>query len=167
MTNSPHHHMSNLEQFPGFLLRRGQQAHVGAWTRKVSKTVTSVQFGVMKALSDSPGLSQRELCDILDLDRSTIAEIVRRLEKRGFVRREKNDDDLRRNCVHLTSDGAVEVDRLEPLVYEANIELLEGLSPEDRRELRRILIELVDYHREKKEFLEVYHEKTSGVPGPT
>lgn len=136
--------ITDLQNFPGFLLRRGQQAHVAAWTKRVSTKVTSVQFGLMKALNDSPGLSQKDLGDILDLDRSTIAEIVGRLERRGFVTRERDDDDLRRNQVWLTGPGASEVERLEPRVYEANIDLLGGLTTSDQRELRRILIALVD-----------------------
>lgn len=145
--------VTDLEHFPGFLLRRGQQAHVAAWTRKVSTKVTSIQFGVMKALRDSPGLSQRDLCEVLDLDRSTIAEIVRRLERHGYLRRERDDDDLRRNRVRLTVAGQKEVDRLQPLVYEANLEILEGLSATDRQELRRILLQLVESHRLRRDRL--------------
>jgi hypothetical protein len=51
------------------------------------KKVTSVQFGVLSVLARTPGASQTELCAQLDLDRSTIADIVARLERHGLSER--------------------------------------------------------------------------------
>ena len=76
-----------ISQHIGYLLRRAQQAHVAVWQSEVSKEVTSVQFGVLSVLARTPGASQTELCAQLDLDRSTIADIVARLERRGLIER--------------------------------------------------------------------------------
>jgi DNA-binding MarR family transcriptional regulator len=128
-----------VTEYTGFLLRRAQQAHVAAWQREVSADVTSVQFGVMNVLSANPGASQRELCEHLDLDRSTIADIVARLERHGIVERVRDAGDKRRNIVRLTAEGQREFRRLVPKVVRVDHVLTGGLSVDDAAALRRLL----------------------------
>ncbi|MCU1477877.1 MAG: transcriptional regulator, MarR family [Subtercola sp.] len=128
-----------VTEYTGYLLRRAQQAHVAAWQQEVSADFTSVQFGVMNVLAANPGASQRELCQHLDLDRSTIADIVARLERRGIVERIRDVGDKRRNVVQLTHDGELEFQRLVPKVVRVDRVLTGGLSADDAAALRRIL----------------------------
>ena len=128
-----------MTTFTGFLIRRSQQAHVAAWQRVVSAEVTSVQFGVLLALDSDPGMSQRELCETLDLDRSTIAEIVTRLQRRGLIERERHAVDRRRNILTLSPTGRAELATLLPRVERVDEVLVGGMTPEDGEELRRLL----------------------------
>jgi DNA-binding MarR family transcriptional regulator len=127
-------------RYTGLLIRRAQQTHVAAWVRCVSAEVTSPQFGVLDVLDRMPGASQRVLCDELDLDRSTIALIVARLEHRGLLERRRDAGDKRRNRLLLTAFGDAELARLRPRVAELEAELTAGLSDDDRRELHRLLV---------------------------
>lgn len=126
-------------KFTGFLIRRAQQAHVAVWSREVSSDITSVQFGVLSVLARRPGASQRELCDELDLDRSTIASLVVRLEHRGWIERERHVDDKRRNTLRLTDAGRDEIARLRPHVDDVERALTAALTPDERTEFRRLL----------------------------
>lgn len=126
-------------RYTGLLFRRVQQAHVAVWQREVSAEVTSVQFGVLDALSQSPGASQRELCVRLDLDRSTIAEIVARLERRKLISRGRDASDLRTNRLLLTEAGKREHRELVPRVARVDSVLTGMLDEGDRDVLRRIL----------------------------
>ncbi|KQP57235.1 MarR family winged helix-turn-helix transcriptional regulator [Agreia sp. Leaf283] len=134
----------DVSQYTGYLIRRAQQAHVAAWQREVSSEITSVQFGVMNVLSQSPGASQTELCARLDLDRSTIADLVARLERRGILERVRDASDKRRNVLHLTEAGAAELDALLPKVARVDHVLTDGLDAEDRVTLRRILTVMLE-----------------------
>lgn len=125
--------------YTGYLFRRAQQAHVAAWQAHVSAEVTSVQFGVLNTLARHPGSSQADLCDALDLDRSTIADIVVRLERRGLIERVRDREDRRRNNLRLTSAGQDEFRRLVPKVRKVDDVLTGSLDPADRAELRRLL----------------------------
>jgi DNA-binding MarR family transcriptional regulator len=64
----------------GHLIRRAQQRHAALWQEHVSAEVSSVQYAALAVLERMPGASQSELGAELDLDRSTIADIVSRLE---------------------------------------------------------------------------------------
>lgn len=134
----------DLSTFTGFLIRRAQQAHVAVWQREVSDEVTSVQFGVLNLLHRTPGASQRNLCDGLDLDRSTIAEIVARLEARGLIERVRDEKDRRRNILHLSERGESELRTLTPRAERVDHVLTDELSPSDRAQLQRLLTALLE-----------------------
>lgn len=128
-----------IAEHTGYLIRRAQQAHVAAWARLVSTDVSSVQYGILAALARLGTLSQRQLCDEVDLDRSTIADLVARMERRGLIERRRDPEDARRKNVTLTDFGREEQRRLLPLVDEVERELTGGLDDDDRDALRRTL----------------------------
>jgi DNA-binding MarR family transcriptional regulator len=134
----------DVSEYTGYLIRRAQQAHVATWQREVSAEVTSVQFGVLNVLAGSPGASQQDLVERLDLDRSTIADIVARLERRGLIERVRDGVDKRRNVLRLTALGESELSTLLPRVARVDEVLTSGLSEHDAVTLRRILTALLD-----------------------
>lgn len=127
----------------GHLLRRAQQLHVATWTRVVSTEITSVQYSILAILDRRGAASQRELCDDIDLDRSTVADLVARMERRGLIERQRDTKDARRNTVRLSERGLAERRRLAPLVHEVQQDLVGAMPPEDRATLRRLLQQLL------------------------
>ena len=68
--------------------------------------VTEAQFNVLNVLAKAPaGLSQRELGDVLVVDRSNVTGLLDRMEKAGWVRREAHREDRRIHRVMLTAGG--------------------------------------------------------------
>jgi 2-polyprenyl-6-methoxyphenol hydroxylase-like FAD-dependent oxidoreductase/DNA-binding MarR family transcriptional regulator len=130
-------------RYTGHLIRRAQQRHVALWQERVSAEVSSVQYAALSVLERMPGANQSELGEELDLDRSTIADIVSRLERRGVIERSAHVSDRRRNVLRLTDTGLAEVARLRPLVTEANSELTTGLSAEELTTLRALLTRIL------------------------
>lgn len=128
----------------GHLLRRAQQLHLAVWLRDVSSETTSVQFAALSVLDQRPQASQRELGRVLDLDRSTIADLVTRMVRRGLIERERDKDDRRRNVLQLTSAGRDELVRLRPRVEAIEPTLTAGLRPRERDELRRLLYRMLE-----------------------
>jgi len=133
--------------YTGYLFRRAQQVHVAAWQRHVSATVSSVQFGVLTVIDASPGASQNDLCDELDLDRSTIADLVSRLERNGMIERERDDADRRRNRLRLSEQGRQTLDELRPRAERVEQVLTDSLEPDERRALRALLVKVLRTHR--------------------
>jgi DNA-binding MarR family transcriptional regulator len=127
----------------GYLIRRAQQRHVAVWLDEVSSETTSVQYAAMAVLERTPGMSQRELGDELDLDRSTINDLVSRLEKRGLIARAQATDDKRRKVLELTPAGKREFTSLQPAVARVQEILTAELSERDSADLRRILTSLL------------------------
>ncbi|GGX07338.1 transcriptional regulator [Streptomyces malachitofuscus] len=95
----------DLATHPGHLARRLQQAHHLLWTTMVSEEITSPQFAVLNALVAEPGLDQRTVGERVGLDRSTVAEVIARLIRRGLLDKVRDPQDGRRFLLRLTDDG--------------------------------------------------------------
>lgn len=127
----------------GSLIRRAQQRHVAIWQQAVSTDVTSVQYAVLLVLEQRPGVSQRELGDELDLDRSTIAELVARMVRNGVVERVADTQDKRRNTLYLTTPGRVQLNELRPRVETVEQVLTQHLTADERDVLRSLIEQLL------------------------
>ena len=127
----------------GSLIRRAQQRHVAIWMREVSTDVTSVQYAVLLVLEQRPGVSQRELGDELDLDRSTIAELAARMVRNGLVERISDPQDKRRNTLFLTTTGRELLAELKPRVGNVERVLTQQLSAAERDTLRQLIERLL------------------------
>lgn len=130
---------AELARYTGYLVRRAQQVHAALWLREGGSDVTSVQFGVLTLLESNPGIDQRSLGELLQLDRSTIADVVSRMEKRGYLERLRDAGDRRRNILSLTERGREELRELRPHAERVNASLVAGLGEADRAELSRLL----------------------------
>ncbi|MDE1169269.1 MAG: MarR family winged helix-turn-helix transcriptional regulator [Pseudomonas sp.] len=127
----------------GSLIRRAQQRHVAIWLKEVSTDVTSVQYAVLFVLEQRPGVSQRELGDELDLDRSTIAELAARMVRNGMLERVADPHDKRRNALYLTEQGRAQLQVLKPRVDSVEQVLTQHLSGDERDALRALLEQLL------------------------
>ena len=90
----------------GFLARRLYQAYTAAWARQVDSVLTSPQFAVLSTVEAHPEVDQGTLAASVALDRSTMADVCRRLEDRGLISRSVAPSDARRKLLTLTDQGA-------------------------------------------------------------
>lgn len=67
--------------------------------------ITLRQFAVLAAVADAPGLSQVDLVRATGIDRSTLTEMLGRLEKRDLIARNTSEADARARAVTLTTQG--------------------------------------------------------------
>lgn len=129
----------DLETHPGHLFRRVQQVHTQLWTSLTSEDVTPPQFAVLNGLAADPGIDQRSLASTIALDRSTAADVIARLVKRGLVQRERDHDDARRNVLRLTEQGVRVHDQLTHRSERMIEVLLSPLAAEERNQLLDLL----------------------------
>ena len=125
--------------YTGRLIRSAQQLHVTLWQEIVSTEITGPQFGVLEALHNTPGLSQADLCAYLDLDRSTIAELVARMSDKGLIDRDDHAEDRRRYSISLSKTGVAEYEKLVPKVLALDAALTKKLTSAEHDELQRLL----------------------------
>lgn len=133
----------DLMQHPGHLLRRAVQVMNLLWDEEVSHTITSPQFAALNALYCEPNLDQRTLGQRISLDRSTMAEVVSRLNDRGLIRTERDSKDGRRKTIALTTRGLHAVQHLIPRTHAMTDRLVGPLEPRQRAELLRLLTVVV------------------------
>ena len=95
-----------LAEAPSHLIRRCQQFYGDLYAREVgARELTKQQFTVLAALEHNDGVSQTALVEITGIDRSTLAEMVRRMLEKGLLSRERTEEDQRANAVAITASG--------------------------------------------------------------
>jgi DNA-binding MarR family transcriptional regulator len=134
----------DLNTHPGHLARRLQQAHSLLWGTMVSDEITSPQFAVLNALVEKPDIDQRTLSEHVHLDRSTIADLVARLVRRGLVARVRDVRDARRNVLKLTEEGESRHAELVERTARMNEVFLEPLESGERELLLRLIARVAD-----------------------
>ncbi|MEU7501796.1 MarR family transcriptional regulator [Streptomyces griseofuscus] len=134
----------DLNSHPGHLARRLQQAHHLLWNTMVSEEITSPQFAVLNALVAEPGLDQRTVGERVGLDRSTIAEVISRLIRRGFLDKVRDPQDGRRFLLRVTDDGLQVHRKLAARTARMNQVFLAPLSAEERASFFALIRRVTD-----------------------
>ncbi len=126
------------------LLHRASQCAGDLFTEEVDNdALTPRQFAVLLSISQEEGLSQTDLVARTGIDRSTLADIVRRMLKKGLIRRRRTKADARVYAVKLTEEGINALRSAQPAVHEADTRLLAALPETKRKEFLKSLSEIV------------------------
>ena len=139
--------LQDLYDKPGYQIRRLRQIAASIFAEHAAPFgVTSQQYTTLHALGAFASLEQYELCEVVSLDRSTMATLLVRLEEKGLVRRSPSKLDKRRRHVMLTPRGRRLLDAMAPVLAEVQERILAPLPPADRVAFERILKALVERH---------------------
>lgn len=130
-----------LQAEPGHLIRRAHQLAVGTFAKTHGKQITPVQYAVLRALQDTPGMDQVTLADRVALDTSTTADIAARLDAKGWIVRELLP--RRQRALRLTPEGEAVLAEMLPRVAPMYAQLLDALEPAEREEFLRLLRKFV------------------------
>ena len=102
--------------------------------------LSEAQFNVLHILRDAAtNLSQRELSDILIVDRSNVTGLVDRMEAAGWVKRLPVPGDRRAYQVCLTPLGRKLWQNVYPHYEQAAAKVVAGLTPAQVRRTRQAL----------------------------
>lgn len=96
-------------------------------------------YGVLATLAEFGPAAQAEIGRRLGIDRSDMVAILNDLEGEGYVSRERDPGDRRRNSVVLTDDGRAALDRFDRAIDEAENAFLATFSPAERKMLAVLL----------------------------
>ena len=107
------------------------------------KELTGVQFGVLGALirlekNGGSEISQRALEEKTHVSHATMTEILKRLEKKGFLRSDQSERDRRYKSIRANEKAYRLKDELAEVESETFSWLCRGLSPQQVEELLNI-----------------------------
>ena len=102
------------------------------------------EFLVLSYLNERPGTTQQELGEAMLLDSNTVVLLLNELEARGFSIRRRDAGDRRRHVVEITASGRDAVARAEKAREAIEDEVFAGLTADERRTLRRLLVRALE-----------------------
>jgi MarR family transcriptional regulator, lower aerobic nicotinate degradation pathway regulator len=143
------HDDKRLAEMPGHLIRRLQQIAFALFLEQAKAfDFTPVQYAALTAVNNNPGMDQTALCNTIALDRSTIGDVVGRLEKKKLIRRLDGAADRRTKSLHITAAGRRLLADIEPSVLATQRLILAPLKSAERAAFMRMLKHLVHLNNE-------------------
>lgn len=134
-----------LSDSPSHLLRRAQQYASDIFARAgLSDSVTLRQTVLLAAIAEKEGRSQSELVRATGVDRSTLADMMARMERKGLIARAAAARDGRAKSVKLTPAGRKRMADVLPAIREIDARILAALPRAKRRMFRETLGALSD-----------------------
>ena len=103
-------------------------------------------YRLLAALEEFGPASQAALGRRTGIDRSYVVEAVNELANGGLVERARDPDDRRRNVVTITPAGVRQLRRLDGVLAGIQDELFAPLSADERAQLARLLVRVLDHH---------------------
>jgi DNA-binding MarR family transcriptional regulator len=133
----------DLSESPSHLIRRCAQYFGDLYAHEAGTSdLTKQQYTLLSALEHNDGVSQTALVDITGIDRSTLAEMVRRMLDKGLLSRERTEEDQRANAVAISNSGRKALRTARAASERAEKALLEALPLAERPRFVRLLAQI-------------------------
>ena len=141
--------LRDLHGTPGHLIRRAQQIAVALFMEECAELdLTPVQYAALVAVHEHPGIDATRLSALIAFDRSTLGNVLERLEARKLVQRYASPEDKRVKLLRLSPAGIAMLARASAPVMRAQQRILAPLNPSDRERLIVLLEQLVELNNE-------------------
>ena len=132
-----------LNRSPVHLLHRAGQSAAEIFHGEMTGDLTPRQLAVLITVAQNEGLSQTAIVDATGIDRSTLADVVRRLTKKRLLQRRRTREDARAYAVKLTDEGRRVLRGAEPLAKQVDDRVLDALPTRHREQFISSLLAIV------------------------
>ena len=107
----------------------------------------AVPFGhwtFLRILWEADGLTQKELSERAGVMEPTTFTAMKAMEALGYISRKQLPTNKKNMYVYLTEEGRALKEKLVPMAEEANHVSVEGLSAEDVKTARKVLLAMIE-----------------------
>ncbi|MEA9391177.1 MarR family transcriptional regulator [Acerihabitans sp. TG2] len=123
-----------LGNIPFHLMRQLFQEHTSLW-QKLLPELTKQQYVVLCVVAEQPGIEQMDLIDAALSTKATLAEMLKRMEKKGLLIKRQSADDKRRRFIFLTPEGLQALQSARPVAIGIDAAFLSRISADQRDDL--------------------------------
>ena len=136
-------HSGRLDRSPVHLLHRAGQCAADVFQAEIP-TLTPRQLAILMTVARDEGASQTKIVDATGIDRSTLADIVKRLCRKGLLQRRRTREDARAYAVKLTGEGRRVLSAASPISKRVDERLLGALPGKQRDAFLNALTSIVE-----------------------
>jgi len=135
--------MTEIGKSVGFLLAKAYQRASAIFKEEFHRyELTPQQYAILAFLWQEDGLSQTELSNRSQIDRTTIGGLIDRLEEVRLVKRLPHPDDRRAYRISLTPQGSSLETELGVLAERARLRFISRLTASEHETLCQLLEKL-------------------------
>jgi DNA-binding MarR family transcriptional regulator len=124
------------------LLYRQSQIYFNAELKKYH--LGSGQYIFLLSLLENEGINQEQLADIVQIDKTTTARAVAKLEREGYLTRETCPEDKRAYILHATEKAREIHGVLEDILDQWNERMFSDFEEKDKKILKGLLDRAID-----------------------
>ena len=137
--------IEELRESPIHLLHRAGQCAENLFQAEMGdRDLTPRQVAILMAVAEDEGANQTELAERTGIDRSTLADLVRRMQRKRLLQRHRKKGDARAYAVKLTDEGRRVLRTAEPLAKRVDERVLGALPNKQRDQFMGALVSIVD-----------------------
>ena len=111
------------------------------YLKKNFKNITPRDFTYLVAVFYHQNISQRELAELLYVSESNVTQIIKRLEKNGYIIRRPDVSNKSKKIINLSDEGKLVLFSLMKIVYEWEGDFLKDYTNEEVELFKKMLYE--------------------------
>jgi DNA-binding MarR family transcriptional regulator len=143
-------HLEDVHSAAGHLMRRAQQIAAAIFFDEMREVgLTPIQFAALVAIQDRPGIDQSTLVNLIAIDRSTVGNMLRRIEEKRLISRVTPKHNQRIKQLFITSEGRRILRESRNPVGRVHERILAPLKPQERSSFMANLAKLVHLNNEE------------------
>ena len=123
---------AEFQQLLGMLLRVIGSAAVPGIEADGLAAVSGTEARALTELLDARGIAQGQLAAVLGLEKSTVSRLAAGLERKGWIRRGRDESNQRYIRLYLTPEGRALAGRVWRAWWLRQMQILADLTPEER-----------------------------------
>lgn len=110
------------------------------------------QLGILCVLQEEEGISQKALSKKLGITAPSVTVALKKLERADYITKEGDGEDLRITRILLSEKGREQANLLKKASQKIEDRICEGILPQDKELLQKMLIRIRKNLLETKEF---------------
>ncbi|MFW6083463.1 MAG: MarR family winged helix-turn-helix transcriptional regulator [Thermoplasmatota archaeon] len=99
---------------------------------------------LFKLIKKGDGLTQKEICEMLFISKSTTSKIIHNLTDKGYLRMERDKDDRRRTRIYLTEKKDEIEDLIKELDEKAESRMMKNFEEDEKQQFRNYLEKILE-----------------------
>jgi DNA-binding MarR family transcriptional regulator len=136
--------LESFSRLPGHLIRRVHQVATAYFADECGGDLTAVQYAALVAIGSHPGIDATRLSQAIYFDRSTIGDVLDRIEAKRWIVRESSAGDRRIKVVTLSPAGKEVLRQVTPAIRRVQQRLLAPLTEDEAKTFVRLLGRIAD-----------------------
>ncbi|MBE5960863.1 MAG: MarR family transcriptional regulator [Lachnospiraceae bacterium] len=134
-----------MKEYPGRLISILYRKGLSYWGQALKEhEISSAEYPILITLNKKDGITQEEIASQFDMDKSAITRVVRSLLDKGFIEREKDEDDRRCNRIYLTKKGHASKEPILKGMKELSQIATKDVDPDEMEVVSRVLSKMVE-----------------------
>jgi DNA-binding MarR family transcriptional regulator len=134
----------SFSRLPGHLIRRVHQVATAIFTEECGGELTAVQYAALVAIRSHPRIDATRLSGIIYFDRSTIGDVLDRMDAKGWIVRSPAPRDRRIKLLTLAPAGRKVLRQVEPAIRRVQERLVAPLTTRDAQTIVRLLAKMAE-----------------------